>query len=347
MSEISTDAEQAPAILVVGHGTRSTAGVEEFHQLAAHIQRRFPDRLCATGFLEFCRPTIAEGLQKLLADGARSITAIPGMLMAAGHAKNDIPSELNEFSAQHAGISITYGVELGVHAKMLEAASDRIATAEAQFDEHYRREDTVLLVIGRGASDSDANSNICKITRMLWEGMGFGWAETGFSGVTTPLVPDALKHVARLGFKNIIVFPYFLFTGRLVDRIYQQTDEFQSAHPELSIVKASYLNDHPMVIEALFDRLSETETGNGNMNCQLCHYREQIIGFESRQGAPQVGHHHHVRGIGTDADQHDPSGHSHHDSIGHSHGHSHHHDHAHDHGSVGTIRLITTRPYKK
>jgi sirohydrochlorin cobaltochelatase len=36
------------------------------------------------------------------------------------------------------------------------------------------------------------------------------------------------------------------------------------------------------------------------MNCQLCKYRTQIIGYESDSGAPQAAHHHHVRGTGTE-----------------------------------------------
>ena len=71
-------------------------------------------------------------------------------------------------------------------------------------------------MVGRGASDPDANSNVAKVTRMLWEGFGFGWAETAYSGVTFPLVEPALEKAARLGFRRIVVFPYFLFTGILV-----------------------------------------------------------------------------------------------------------------------------------
>ena len=41
------------------------------------------------------------------------------------------------------------------------------------------RAETLLVVVGRGTNDPDANSNIAKIARMLWEGMGFGWAEVG------------------------------------------------------------------------------------------------------------------------------------------------------------------------
>ncbi len=311
-----------PAILVVGHGSRDVDGVNEFLRLADHLRLTFPERPCTTGFLEFAKPTIDEGLRKLIAGGAKEITAVPGMLMAAGHAKNDIPSELNSFQAQHPGIKITYGVELGVHARMLQAAKERIEGCEAEFGPDYDRGNTLLMVVGRGASDSDANSNITKITRMLWEGMGFGWAETSYSGVTAPLVADALERTHRLGFKQVIVFPYFLFTGRLVKKIYDAADSYGAQYPEVKVVKAPYLNDHPTVLQAFVDRMHEAERGDGRMNCQLCQYREQIIGYEERQGAPQVGHHHHVRGIGTDADHH--HGHGHHDHH-HEHGHPHHH----------------------
>ena len=47
--------------------------------------------------------------------------AVPGMLFAAGHAKNDIPSVLNTYAAQH-DITIQYGRELAVDLKMLAAA---------------------------------------------------------------------------------------------------------------------------------------------------------------------------------------------------------------------------------
>ena len=59
---------------------------------------------------------------------------------------------------------------------------------------------------------------------MIVEGIGLGWGETVFSGVTFPLVAPGLKNVARLGYKNIIIFPYFLFSGVLVTRIKRQSD---------------------------------------------------------------------------------------------------------------------------
>ena len=73
-------------------------------------------------------------------------------------------------------------------------------------------------------------------------------------------------------------------------------------HPEIEFVKASYLNDHPAVLDAFADRVEEILTGENTMNCKLCKYREQVLGFEAEVGLPQESHHHHVEGIGTDGD---------------------------------------------
>ena len=148
--------------------------------------------------------------------------------------------------------------------------------------------------------------------RSLAEGMGFGWSEIAFSGVAEPRVGPALDRAVRLGFSRIIVFPYFLFTGVLVKRIYAEMDKAQGRHPDVAMVKAGYLNDHPLVIAALADRVEEVGRGENAMNCQLCKYRERMLGYEADHAQPQAGHHHHVRGIGTDADlSDDPHRHAH------------------------------------
>ena len=169
---------------------------------------------------------------------------------------------------------------------------------------------------------------------MLWEGLGFGWGETAYSGVTFPLVKPALEHVVKLGFKRVLVFPYFLFTGILVRRIYDATDEVAAQHPGIQFVKAGYLNDHPLVVDTFVDRVHEILEGTGNMNCQSCKYREQVLGFEAEVGLKQESHHHHVEGIGTgEAHSHDHEhGHGHDHGHNHNHNHNHNHDHGHEHG---------------
>ncbi len=329
-------------VMICGHGSRDEAAVREFESLAVHLRARLPDRPVEYGFLEFATPIIRTGLDALRARGVDDILAVPGMLFAAGHAKNDIPSVLNTYQAGASGLQIRYGRELAVDQRMIRAAGERIEEALADAGPAVPREETLLLVVGRGASDPDANSNVAKVSRMLWEGLGFGWGETAYSGVTFPLVEPALRHVVRLGFRRIVIFPYFLFTGILVRRIYEHADRVAADHPEIEFVKAPYLNDHPLVLDTFVSRVREIEDGENLMNCQLCKYREQILGFEAEIGLPQESHHHHVEGIGTGgtpvahgaggsapAQGHDQG---HDQGQDHGHGHSHGHDHSHEHG---------------
>ncbi len=299
-------------ILAVGHGSRDPTAIREFEALADGLAERLPEYPVTHGFLEFARPIIREGLETLRQRGVDEVLAVPGMLFAAGHAKNDIPSVLNTYMAKNPEVSIRYGRELAVELKLLRVAGERIEAAERGGRAQVSRHDTLLTVVGRGASDSDANSNVAKVMRMLWEGMGFGWAELAYSGVTFPLVEPALEHAARLGYRRIIVFPYFLFTGILVRRIYDQTDLVAARHPEIEFLKAPYLNDHPLVLEVFVERVREILDGTNNMNCQLCKYREQVLGFEAEVGLAQASHHHHVEG---GAEGHD---------LGHDHDHGHH-----------------------
>jgi sirohydrochlorin cobaltochelatase len=300
------------AVLLCGHGSRDPDAIEEFEIAAAALRRHLAPQDFATGYLEFARPTIQQGLTELVSRGARRILAVPGMLFAASHVKNDLPWEMNSFMAANPGIDVRLGRDLAIDPKLLAAAAERIAAAAPA-----ERQDAVLVVVGRGTNDPDANSNIAKITRMLWEGMGFGWAETAYSGVAHPRVDAALDRAARLGFRRIVVFPYFLFTGVLVKRIHAQTDDAAARFPAIEFVKASYLRDHPLVIDAFLERVTEIEGGEPNMNCQLCKYRTQIVGYESDVGLAQQAHHHHVRG-GDHRLGHDDHGH-------------HHNDHPHEH----------------
>lgn len=318
MTTITNAKSEKPGLMICGHGSRDENAVAQFAVLAKRLKQRFPDWPVEYGYLEFAKPIIRNGLDKLIEAGCTHILAVPGMLFAAGHAKNDIPSVLNTYQAAHPEVKITYGRELAVDNKMIRAAGSRIEESLAKLDPAISRHDTLLMVVGRGASDPDANSNVHKVMRMLWEGLGFGWGEVCYSGVTFPLVEPGLRQAMKLGYKRVIVFPYFLFTGILVKRIYDYTDRVAADFPDVEIVKAGYLNDHDLVIDTFEERVNEILEGTNVMNCQMCKYREQVLGFEAEVGLPQESHHHHVEGGGANA------GHDHHHEDGDK-GHDHHH----------------------
>jgi sirohydrochlorin cobaltochelatase len=332
-------------VMICGHGSRNRQAVAEFARLAEELRPLLPGVPVEYGYLEFAQPILRDGLERLREQGVRRVLAVPGMLFAAGHAKNDIPSVLNTYAAE-TGLRIDYGRELGVDLKMIQAAGARIREALDQSDAAAAASgqapvpvaDTLLVVVGRGSSDPDANSNVAKVTRMLVEGFGFGWGETVYSGVTFPLVEPGLRHVVRLGFRRIVVFPYFLFSGVLVSRIRQHTALVAADHPDVEFVDAAYLGDHPLVIDTFRERVEEVVRGETQMNCSLCKYRAQVLGFEAEVGAPQRSHHHHVEGLieGCTLCEHECTGACQPDGIpiplGHHHSHDHDHDHDHSHG---------------
>ena len=135
---------------------------------------------------------------------------------------------------------------------------------------------------------------------MIVEGLGIGWGETVFSGVTFPLVEPGLKHIVKLGYKNIIIFPYFLFSGVLVSRIKRQKEMVASSNPLVSFYDATYLSSHPYVVDTFVERIEEimNDEDNNFMNCSLCKYRSNLFGFEKEVGLIQKSHHDHVEGLG-------------------------------------------------
>ena len=113
------------AILICGHGSRNKLAITEFEELTKLIQKRYPNILVEYGFLEFAKPSIVDALDKLKDNSIKKIIAIPAMLFAAGHVKNDIPSLLMNYSSK-TGIEIIYGRELGINNLMISAACERV-----------------------------------------------------------------------------------------------------------------------------------------------------------------------------------------------------------------------------
>ncbi len=310
------------ALLIAGHGSRDSEGIQEFLGLARHFRALRPDLPLEIAFLEFARPTIQEGIDRLVAGGADTVVVLPGVLMAAGHAKNDMASEVRLARQRHPGVTVHMGAALDVDPGLLQLCHVRYKEALAGRPAVEPR-DTLLLLVGRGSGDPDANSSIAKVARFLQEGYPTGWADVAFSGITAPLLEDALPVCERMGFRRIVVQPYFLFTGVLLKRIYATVAERQRDRPDLEYVPTPHLQAHPLLLEVFARRYDEALGGTGHMNCSLCRYRVPILGHESAVGEPQQPHHHHVQGL-----------HEHVHSLeesGHHHGHAHPHHHGHEH----------------
>ncbi|MFJ6668899.1 sirohydrochlorin chelatase [Streptomyces sp. NPDC091383] len=301
-----------PALLIAGHGTRDDAGAEAFRAFVRELGLRRPDLPVAGGFIELSPPPLGDAVAELVERGVRRFAAVPMMLVSAGHAKGDIPAALAREKERHPGISYTYGRPLGPHPALLNVLERRLDDVIGDQD---RAEVTVLLV-GRGSTDPDANAEVFKAARLLWEGRGYAGVETAFVSLAAPDVPSGLDRCVALGARKIVVLPYFLFTGILPDRVRRQTEEWAAAHPETPVSSADVIGPEPELLDLVLERYEEAVQGDLRMNCDSCVYRIALPGFEDKVGLPQQPHFH------PDDDGHD-HGHGHHHHGGHTHSHAH------------------------
>ncbi len=142
-------------LLLVGHGTRDPAGQAEFWQLVETIRGQNPDWLVEGSLLELAAPTIATGLASLAQRGARVIRAVPLVLFAAGHARQDIPRALAAAALDHPHVEVEQAPHLGCQDWIVELSEWRFH--EAAGDQNLGPPgDTLLLLVGRGSSDAEA-----------------------------------------------------------------------------------------------------------------------------------------------------------------------------------------------
>ena len=292
------------ALLIIGHGTKSQAGVTQFASLVDLVRAVGDGHDVEGGFLELAPPPIQDGVAKLVASGHTSIDVVPLVLVAAGHSKGDIPAALERERGWHPGLSFRYGRPLGPQPLLLDDLADRLRAVVAEADWPT----TAVVLVGRGATDPDANAEVAKTARLLLEGRGIGTVETAFISLAQPSVPAGLDRAARLGFTRVVVLPYFLFAGVLPDRIVEQSQAWAADHPDVEVLTADLIGPSARLAELVVVRWREIAGGDLRMNCDTCAYRTALLGFEDKLGAPQTPH-----------DHPDDPAHPH----GHGHGHAH------------------------
>ncbi len=279
-----------PPLLLVGHGTRSAQGVTAFRRFIGRVRARAPERLAAVdgGFIELSRPSVAEAVARMAAGRRLDMVAVPLVLTAAGHGKGDIPAALARERLRHAGLRYRYGRPLGPHPVLQDVLEARIDAALGGAP----REGTHVVLVGRGSTDPDANAEVAKVARLLWEGRGYAEVELSFISLAEPSVPAALERARRLGARRVVVAPYFLFPGVLPDRVALQSGQFAACHAGIDVRVAGLIGDCDELADLVLERYDEAVQGDIRMNCDTCAYRVALPGFTSKVGYPQTPHHH-------------------------------------------------------
>jgi sirohydrochlorin ferrochelatase/(2Fe-2S) ferredoxin len=256
------------SVLLVGHGSREGGANTDFEALCAAYAAHSPWPV-RHAYIELARPLLEDALLELAAESEEVLVA-PLLLFSGPHLKNDFPLAIARARAKFPEVRFVLCPALGVHPHMVEAL---YAQVEPLIDDPAS---TALVVVGRGASDPDANSDLFKLVRLAVEGRGLAAVDIGFIGVTQPSLEAALERAQRQRPTRVVVAPYMLFAGRLIARVNEQVAQFASRTPWISFQIAATLGAHPGVLAALRERIESAQRGEGALPCDTCQYRQAI-----------------------------------------------------------------------
>ncbi|HHY73956.1 MAG TPA: sirohydrochlorin chelatase [Bacillus bacterium] len=277
------------AILFVGHGSQDFEGNEEVRQFINEMKPAIDSSLLVeTCFLEFEMPTVMDGIDTCVKKGATHVFVIPLMLLQAGHSKIHIPACLDEAKKKYPTVHFTYGRPIGIHDAALDICMNRLE--EVGLDLNKADSNTAIILLGRGGSDPDANSDLYKITRLLWEKLNYRLVEPAFMGVTNPLIDEVVERCALLGAKKVVILPYFLFTGILIKRLEKMVVSFSEKYPNCDFALASYFGFHKNLQTIVMNRVEEALKDDVKMNCDTCQYR--LGAMEHMNHHHEHNHHH-------------------------------------------------------
>ncbi|MFM9367140.1 sirohydrochlorin chelatase [Streptomyces sp. Da 82-17] len=239
-------------------------GAEALHELVGALGRHSPELPVAGGHLEASAADSLDAAVARLADaGAARPTAVPLALSPAPHAERALAAALARARQRRPEVSYAYGLPLGGHPVLLDLLERRVEEAlGGGARTPGDRAGVTVLLVGPGATDPEANAEVHRVARLLWEGRGFAGVEPAFVSPAAPDVPSGLDRCVRLGARRIVVLPYVLLDGPLPGRVRAQAEGWAEAHPEAEVRVADVIGPDPALLDLLVRRHHETVAGD-------------------------------------------------------------------------------------
>lgn len=117
------------AILIMAHGSRVAEANNAALEIAMMVKEMTGFEIIEVAFRELHEPNIQLGIDSCVAKGAKRILLMPYFLFMGAHVQHDLPEEIEIAQKRHPGLIMEMGAHLGVHRKLAEVESERIAEA--------------------------------------------------------------------------------------------------------------------------------------------------------------------------------------------------------------------------
>lgn len=285
-------------ILVVGHGSREESGNQEIRDFVEMWRARQPGWRIELCFIEFAPPELNASL-KAVAASSRRVLVVPLILNAAGHVKMEIPEAIEGARIACPQTEFLLAPHLTACDPVLAILKRRLRKAMGALDMPDPTTTGVVL-LGRGSSDRGANGEMAKMARWLLEEGDHELVDLAFTGITWPRLEKVVQRQVTLGMRQVVVLPYYLYTGTLMQRIHRQVEHLRSQYPQVRFACTEHFGFEAEVFELMDQRVRDLRAGepDSRLPCDGCSYRE-------------IAH-----------------------DLGHGHSHAHTHDHPHVHAEA-------------
>ena len=137
------------AVILLGHGSRAAEANEDMYKVVNCLEKSRPEFRFSAAFLEINSPSIPEGIDISVAEGAKRIILLPYFLHLGNHVQKDLPKYVNKSRQLYPDVVISLSSHLGFHQKLVEIADERLFEAlkelpAATLPEFWEASETVL-----------------------------------------------------------------------------------------------------------------------------------------------------------------------------------------------------------
>lgn len=220
-------------LVLTAHGSADPRSAANAHTVADRLRLLRPDLDVRVAFCELNSPRLPE----VVTPGA---VVTPFLLADAYHARLDIPGQIAGFAdVRQAGV-------LGEDRRLVAVLRERLSEVGVSGLDP----DLGVAVVAIGSSDVAANARTASVALRLASGTRWAGATTAFVTGPGASLTDAVETLRRCGARRLVIAPWFLAPGRLLDRVaeYARGADISMAAP---------LGAHRLVAATVLDRYDE------------------------------------------------------------------------------------------
>jgi sirohydrochlorin ferrochelatase len=117
------------ALLLIDHGSRKQDANDLLPEVARLIKEMSDFDSARYAHMELAEPTIEQGFEDCVGDGAEEVIVHPYFLSPGRHSTSDIPRMIAEVAARHPQVRYRITEPLGLHRRLAELILERVREA--------------------------------------------------------------------------------------------------------------------------------------------------------------------------------------------------------------------------